>query len=244
MLANKTLLVSPLELYREYTGAMLVLSHRGYHADAPENTIKAFELAVEMGVDGIETDIRLSRDGHAVLFHDRLTPDGREVATLSRQELSEAVGYPVPTVEDALETIPDVLWNLELKSLDAVEKTKSIIHRFAASRRLLITSFRHNVVEEFHAFHNVECGILMAQRPFLDLSIAQLLSERKHSETIVWDFEIVDPNLIQSAKQHGFRNFVYGAKSLKDHLHLLELRVDGIITDHPQFVIDAERRMP
>ena len=75
---------------------MLVLCHRGYHINAPENTIEAFKAAIERGVDGIETDIRLSADGIPILFHDRFVIDGREVSSLSHAELSKAVGYSVP----------------------------------------------------------------------------------------------------------------------------------------------------
>lgn len=220
---------------------MIVLSHRGYHATAPENTMEAFEQAVAMGVDGIETDIRLSADRKAILFHDRVSSDGREVATLSRQELSDVSGYSVPTVEEALEGIPDVLWNLEIKSPDCVQITKAIVNRFAASRRILITSFWHDIVEEFRNSTSVECGILVAQRPFNDISIRQLLPEHKKIETIVWDFNVLDPNLITSAREHGIRNLVYGAKTVNEHLHLSEIGVDGIITDHPQYVINDGR---
>jgi glycerophosphoryl diester phosphodiesterase len=216
---------------------MLLLSHRGYHANAPENTLEAFEQAVAMGVDGIETDIRLSADGQAVLFHDRVSPHGREVASLSRQELSDAAGYRVPTVEEALAKLPGIFWNLEIKSRDAVEITKSIVNRVAPSTRLLITSFWHDVVEEFRRSTTVECGILIAQRSFADLGITHLLLDQKRIETIVWSFDVLDSDLIASAKQHGLRNFVYGAQTQKEHLQLMELRVDGIITDHPQFVL-------
>jgi glycerophosphoryl diester phosphodiesterase len=220
---------------------MLVLSHRGYHATVSENTIEAFEQAVAMGVDGIETDIRLSADGKAILFHDRISPDGREVAALSRQELSDVAGYVVPTVEEALEKFPGVLWNLEIKSPDAVQTAKTIVAHFADSRRILITSFWHDVVEEFRNSTSVECGILLAQRPFNDFTVRQLLPKTKNIETIVWDFDMLDPNLIRSAREHGIRNFVYGAGTVKEHLHLFEIGVDGIITDHPQFVIEASR---
>ena len=201
--------------------------------------MEAFAQAVAMGVDGIETDIRLSADGKAILFHDRVSRDGREVAGLSRQELSDVSGYSVPTVEEALEAIPDVLWNLEIKSPDCVEITKAIVNRFAASRQILITSFWHDIVEEFRNSTTVECGILVAQRPFNDVAMRQLLPDR--IETIVWDFNILDPNLIRSAREHGIRNLVYGARTVNEHLHLSETGVDGIITDHPDFVINDGR---
>lgn len=220
---------------------MIVIGHRGYHATVPENTMDAFEQAVAMGVDGIETDIRLSADGKAILFHDRVSRDGREVSTLSRQELSDVSGYSVPTVEEALEAIPDVLWNLEIKSPDCVQITKSIVNRFAAPRRILITSFWHDIVEEFRNSTPVECGILVAQRPFNDVAIRHLLPEHKKIETIVWDFNILDPNLVSSAREHGIRNLVYGARTVREHLHLSETGVDGVITDHPEFVINDGR---
>ena len=216
---------------------MLVLSHRGYHADLPENTLAAFELAVRMGVDGIETDIRLSADGLPVLFHDRLSPDGREVASLSRDELSEAAGYPVPTLDSALERIPDVLWNLEVKTPQAVGGVKAAVARFGASRRLLITSFWHDVVEEFSHLAGVECGILVAQRPFRDLSVRDLLPERKRIKTIVWDFDMLDPALVRASRRDGIHNLVYGAGTLEEHLYLKRLGVDGLITDRPEFAL-------
>ena len=52
---------------------MLLLAHRGYHLSVPENTMAAFAAAVALGVDGIETDVRLSRDGLPVIIHDRVT---------------------------------------------------------------------------------------------------------------------------------------------------------------------------
>src|SRR5579864_277216 len=103
---------------------MLVISHRGYHVRAPENTLESFEAAIALGVDGIETDIRLSADQVPILFHDHLAPDGRDVASLSHAELTHAVGYAIPTLEQALQ-LPvagkrDFLWNLEIKTPAAV----------------------------------------------------------------------------------------------------------------------------
>src|SRR5262249_55708072 len=68
----------------------LAIAHRGLHGrgredrgggpEVPENSLAAFERAAAAGADGIETDVRLSRDGRPVLFHDRLAPGGRAVA--------------------------------------------------------------------------------------------------------------------------------------------------------------------
>jgi glycerophosphoryl diester phosphodiesterase len=72
---------------------MLVLSHRGVRTHAPENTLAAFEAAIALKVDGIETDIRLSKDGIPILFHDRLTLDGQEVVSMTQAELSDGLAW-------------------------------------------------------------------------------------------------------------------------------------------------------
>src|SRR5712691_953025 len=128
---------------------MLAIAHRGRHADCPENTLAAFAAAVAFGADGIETDVRFSRDGRPVLFHDRLAPDGREVAALSAAELSAAAGYPVPTLDEALERFPGVFWNVEIKVPAAVPVTLELIERFSRRQRFMISSFWHPLVEPF-----------------------------------------------------------------------------------------------
>ena len=95
---------------------MQLLAHRGYHADVPENTLSAFEAAVKLGVDGIETDVRLSSDGLPVIMHDRVTPKKRPVAELTRREIESDVGHAVPVLAEILAAFPRILWNIEIKN--------------------------------------------------------------------------------------------------------------------------------
>ncbi|HET7061229.1 MAG TPA: glycerophosphodiester phosphodiesterase family protein, partial [Nitrosospira sp.] len=95
---------------------MLLIAHRGYHAMVPENTLAAFEAAVSIGANGIETDVRFSRDGLPVLIHDRLTRTGEPVAELTRAEIEKISGHEIPTLEEALERFPGILWNIEIKT--------------------------------------------------------------------------------------------------------------------------------
>src|SRR5260370_6576055 len=123
---------------------MKVLSHRGYHVEAGihENTQAAFERAIDFGVDGMETDIRLSADAQPVLYHDRLAPDGRPVESLTHRQLEEIVGYEIPTLAEILTRWPDVFWNLEVKSPAAVDPTSDLLKRRARLANILLTSFR------------------------------------------------------------------------------------------------------
>jgi glycerophosphoryl diester phosphodiesterase len=89
-----------------------VIAHRGASAAAPENTVEAFELAVELGADGIELDVRRTADGFLVVHHDALLADGRAIVTLRRDELP---GH-VPDLAVALDACRGAWVNLELKN--------------------------------------------------------------------------------------------------------------------------------
>lgn len=228
---------------------MLVLAHRGYHQQAPENTLEAFEAAARLGVDGIETDLRQSADGQVILFHDRLAPDGREVASLTRDELARLVGYPVPTARDALEAYPSLLWNLEIKLPAVVPATVRLLRDYADRRRLLVTSFWHNVVADVLSQVNVPCGLLEADRPIQLSPLVQLpagaavdprqqMPKRDRAiSTIVWSFEMIDPELLAAARDAGLKNWAYGLHTPDDHRRGVELQLDAVITDRPQWLL-------
>jgi glycerophosphoryl diester phosphodiesterase len=216
---------------------MLVFGHRGYHVRAPENTIDAFREAIALGVDGIETDVRLSGDGLPTIFHDRLGPRGEPVATLSRDELSDLVGYPVPTLDAILEEFPEVIWNIEIKTPSVVEAVLPLIERYAPSRRLMITSFWHNIVEEIIRSLSVDGGILVAHRPLNGFHPSDLLGVSGQINTIVWDYEIMDEKMVLPCNEKGIRSLVYGANTREEQERCRALGIFALITDRPDLLL-------
>ncbi len=219
---------------------MLLLSHRGYHVEHPENTLAAFDAARALRLDGIETDIRLSADGQLVLFHDRHAPGGQSVAALTRDELCRQVGYTTPTLEEALEVWTTGFWNLEVKTPEALEGTLEIVRRRRATHRFLITSFWHDVVDRARQAVDVDCGFLVAHRP-LDVAhdAAGWWQRAGQVRTIVWKYECLDRGTVNRARRHGVRSLVYGLETPADHYGCRELEVDGVITDRPEFALAA-----
>jgi glycerophosphoryl diester phosphodiesterase len=215
---------------------MLILSHRGYHVQAPENTMASFEQAVAMGVDGIETDIRMSADGLAVLFHDRLAPNGEKVSALTRAELEQLVGHAIPTVEEAVECFDGVLWNLEMKTQAVVDSTAAVVRKYGGPRRFLVSSFWHPVVERVSQLVDVECALLVAHRPLDDAWMPALQGRSPRVRTIVWNFETVDESILEESASRGLRNYVYGAQTPDEHRLAARWGIDGIITDRPEYL--------
>jgi glycerophosphoryl diester phosphodiesterase len=220
---------------------MLILSHRGVQTHAPENTLAAFDAAIALGVDGIETDIRLSQDGIPVLFHDRLTPDGDEVASVTQAELSNQIGYAIPTLEEALQLpLQDstaFLWNLEIKTPEALDATVEILRRYRTSRRILITSFWHPLVLKISQLVEVDCGLLMAHRPLDFLARPDWIPNHPSISTLVYHYGTLDAELVVQSQACGFRTFVYGAETRRDCERLVQWQVDGAISDRPEFLL-------
>ncbi|HEY6044471.1 MAG TPA: glycerophosphodiester phosphodiesterase [Nitrosospira sp.] len=214
---------------------MLILAHRGYHAAVSENTLAAFEAAVTVGANGIETDVRLSRDGLPILIHDRVTPSGEAVADLTRAEIEQILDHEVPTLDEALESFPDILWNVEIKSPAALPSMVSVIKKHQARHSIIVTSFRHDLVAVCASLLEVNCGFLLAHRPqMLDSLLLDFnASGNPRINHIVWDYEILDGILLKQAAENGFRNFVYGPVTQAEHDDCRERGVDGVITDYP-----------
>lgn len=130
-----------------------VFAHRGASRDHPENTLEAFSAALAEGADGLETDLRLTRDGVLVCLHDadlgRTAGDPRRVAGLTAAELA-GVRVPIPTLSDLWDLAAGrARLNLELKG----PGTGEALARFLAGRRgeVLVTSFHGAEIAAFRA---------------------------------------------------------------------------------------------
>ncbi len=139
----------------------LVIAHRGDRTNAPENTISAFKRALELGADGIELDVRLTKDGQLVVFHDRClerTSNGvGPVNHCTQQEVlaldagswfgPEFKGEHPPTLDEVFESLPtDFLINVEMKVIMKgmrliAHKTAEIVRRHARWDSTLVASF-------------------------------------------------------------------------------------------------------
>ena len=239
---------------------MLVLSHRGYHERVPENTLAAFAEVVDLGVDGIETDLRVAADGQIVLFHDRHARDGRAVRELTRAELSAAMGFDVPTLDEALDGFPGIVWNLEIKVPEALDAAIAAVRQRTAPEsatpgRFAITSFWHNVIVAGAQRFEAAWGLLTADRPLglpAPLSkLPTLASSRDDSastnvigalpsvglKTIVWYYETLDPALIAAAAERGVHNWVYGARTRAELRRCRDLGCDAVIADRPEWAL-------
>jgi glycerophosphoryl diester phosphodiesterase len=214
---------------------MLILAHRGYHAAVAENTLEAFEAAIMAGVNGIETDVRISRDGVPVLVHDRVMATGQAVSDLAHREIEGVLGHKIPTLDEALAHFPDILWNIEIKTLDRLSTVFGVLEKYQTGHRIIVSSFRHDLIAICASSLKLDCGLLVAHRPqTLDSLVADVEPNgNARINHLVWDYNVLDEALLMQAAANGFRNFVYGPVTRAEHEECRQLGVDGVITDYP-----------
>lgn len=196
----------------------------------------AFAAAIAHGIDGIETDVRLTADGHLVLHHDRAIPDGRLVSSVTRAEFNRVLQFDVPTLQEALRQFPNVMWNVEIKTRDAVRPTLAALRRYPSSGHLLVTSFIHSIIAEIVEEMDINCGVLIAHRPLDGLDLAGWFPAKMKVKRVVWDYEACDRDLVAGLSQRGIKNLVYGPATRDELLEVSKWPIEGVITDRPDLL--------
>ena len=234
----------------------LDFGHRGASFHAPENTLSAFRLAREMGVDGIELDVQLSRDGIPIVMHDatvdRTTEGTGAVADLSLGELreldagswfsSDFAGEGVPTLAEVFEAVgQDMTLNLELKVMSAErtgleEKVTDCIASYGTEDQVLISSFNPLALERVRQTHP-HLRLALLYGPSTPQAKREHWVQRLHPLSAVHpEYHLVDETHLQWARSHDCRINTWTVDQPKELQRLIALEVDGIITNRPDLL--------
>lgn len=232
----------------------LVIAHRGASGERPENTLGAFERAIELSADMIETDLHLTRDGVVVIHHDaslgRLGAPGeirdRTAAELGGLDASLGRGpfERIPTLLDLLDRFGGRMdFNLELKVGESAPYAgieAAVVDAVRARGwlpRMLFSCFEDEVLERLRAIG-------------ADVRIAVLVSPRKPrgvleraarvgAEAVNPHVSLVDRGFVAAAHAAGLAVYPYTANDPAEMTRLLDCGVDGVITNFP----DVLRRL-
>jgi glycerophosphoryl diester phosphodiesterase len=224
----------------------LVIGHKGDSAHAPENTLAAVRLALAEGADGIEVDLRATRDGVPVLLHDaevdRTTSGTGAVAFLSLEQVAgldasfgmDAFrGERVPTLGQLLDTVAGrCLLVLEYKSLDAVAPSVPLIRERDALSWCIAWSFRAEILESLR-------DLLPGLRRTLLLGSDEAWTERLAAATglgcvaISLRHEYVTAARVAAARERGLLTYAWTANEAEDWRRLVAAGAEGIVTDDP-----------
>ncbi|HET6210136.1 MAG TPA: glycerophosphodiester phosphodiesterase family protein [Jatrophihabitans sp.] len=220
-------------------------AHRGFAPDGAENTMGAFQAAIGLGFDHLETDVRVTSDGVAVLFHDpvldRLTNHTGPLRRLSWRQLSQARvlgGEPIPRLTDLLASFGDAFVNLDLKVDEAIGPTLDAIRQTGAAGRVRLATFSHSRLLTARgaagptvasALSPAEVAALLAGRTGrLPLGHPGGLAAQVPAQ--LGRFGLTE-RLLRQAHRHGIEVHAWTVNDSAQLRWLLELGVDAIITD-------------
>lgn len=229
----------------------LVFAHRGANSFAPENSLQAFEEALKINCDGIEMDVRCTGSGELVIFHDRnlqrMTGDSGNIQQLNLEQirsrhLTGNPKYKIPTLEEALDLIREkAIINLEVKrefarSNGFEEKVIKILKDFNLLENIIISSFNPLVLKKF-----------ALKAPYLHLGFIyrhrtqKLMTLGTSLKSLHINFRTLSKKYLKLMQAKGYKIFPWTVDRINDMNQLVEMGVDGIITNRPEVFLEMVR---
>lgn len=254
-----SMIIQPSEnAYAKKDSDPLTIAHRGASGYAPENTMPAFDKAVDMKSDLFEIDVQLSEDGEVVVIHDttvdRTTDGSGKVKDHTLEELrsldagswfgEEFAGEPIPTLDEVLDEFrgksgilieiksPSLYPGIEQKVADALKERNMDKPN---NNKIIVQSFNHESVQTFHdILPSVPVGVLIYQQE--NLTDEKLKEFSSYAEYVNPGKHLVNADLVDRIHDLEMEIHPWTARDRESVKMLKEAGVDGIITDYPDYM--------
>lgn len=240
----------------ESRNKIMNIAHRGASGYAPENTLAAFDKAVEMQADYIEIDVQLSKDDLPVVIHDdtldRTTNGTGNVSVYTLEELrsldagswfdKKYAGEKIPSLNEVLEMYGEKINILiELKSPELYpgveEKVAEALAKYKldTSNNIVIQSFNHpSVIKSAELLPEITHGVLAGEN-YKNVTDQQLQEFAAYAEYFNPNLKIVSSELVDNVHQAGMKISPYTIKTKAEAERIYKFGVDGLITDYPDY---------
>lgn len=233
----------------------LVIAHRGGAKLAPENTLAAIRQAIDLGVDMIEIDVILSKDGEVIVIHDdkidRTTDGEGVVKEMTLEEIKQYdagswfdarfAGEKIPTLDEVFKAIDgQTVLLIEIKDGDEEypgleRKVVDAIHKYEAKDWVVVQSFNENAVLRVHEMDPKLTTYYLLGRNFVEF-YEQLPATKPSSlpyNGIAVHYSGIDAAKVEKIHEIGYKLLVWTVNEENDMDQMWDIGVDGIITDLP-----------
>ncbi|HLR62774.1 MAG TPA: glycerophosphodiester phosphodiesterase family protein [Lentibacillus sp.] len=231
----------------------LNFAHRGSLTEAPENTLPAFQKAIDHGAAAIELDVQLTKDNHLVVSHDhKFTRFNKNVTGLIKDYTLEEIreidvgsafgeefaGTSLPTLEEVLDICPESLFlNIEVKNIPVIyEGIEHILldtlTAYQRTENLIISSFDHVALKKVQDMNpDIDLGMLFYYRMLRpwDYAANSGLNIRSLHPNQVY----VDQTFVQESKRHGYEIYPFTVSDFDRYEELIGFGVDGVFSNEP-----------
>ncbi|WP_409415412.1 glycerophosphodiester phosphodiesterase [Flavobacterium sp. PS2] len=222
---------------------ILKIAHRGARGYEPENTLKAFQKALDLHADGIELDVHLSADGHIIVIHDETidrTTNGKGfVNNLSLQELKAfrtEKEQQIPTLPEVFDLVNQQCFiNIELKGQGTANAVAALIELYVSEKNwnynsIIVSSFEWDFLQEIVLLNpKIPVGVLTET----DIDSAITFAEAIKAKAINPDVNLVSKENAIQIQEKGFEIFPWTVNEAADIARIKTYNINGIISDFP-----------
>ena len=243
-----------------------VIAHRGVSGSYPENTLSAFQAAIDIRAEMVELDISTSKDGIPVTVHDRTvdrtTDFEGDVQSFSLEELKRMEvgawfseqfrGEEFPTLKNSLELMKDkIAVNIEIKTeavIDEIEggvvdKALQVVKDLDMTSSVIFSSFDYRVMEQLNVLDPKMAKALLYEASQSDELLPSELVRKHKVDIFNCSYKQLSEEWINDLQKHKIPYFVYTVNEPELMRELIEKGVSGIFTDFPQELIRVVENM-
>jgi len=219
---------------------LLKIGHRGARAYEPENTLRSFKRAIELGVDAVELDVRKTKDNKIVVIHnsdvDKTTDGSGSVSDFTLEEIKQFVtekGEQIPTLEEVLEFVGKrVKILVELKETGIEEKVLGLIREKGLMENVIIISFHEDALRKIRELNDEVATGLIYVRHKNPIQAALTLK----AEYLLPLYRFTHSANIRKAHENGLKVIVWTINKEEEAAEYRKKGVDGITSDSPDIL--------
>jgi glycerophosphoryl diester phosphodiesterase len=226
------------------TQRIKIVGHRGARGLEPENTLRSFRRALALGVDVIECDVHMTKDGRAILMHDHTvdrTTDGTgapgEFTFEEIRKLDAGKGEQVPLLEELLALIEGrVELHIELKDPSALLPVLAIVNAGDVREWVYLTSGDTDLLRRLRTSDST-IGVehIFGNPPGDAVSRALSVGARR----ISCRFDHLTRGFVEESHRHGLEVIAWPPNTVEEQRHAMSFGVDIVCTDRPDVLIQA-----
>jgi len=237
--------------YLEYDG-LKVLAHRGGAEESYENTTESFEYSQLLGCEFIETDVQVSSDGIPYIFHDddlkRILNKPVRFDSLSSNEIDDLSIFnscKIPKLSDTLLRFPNLCFQIDFKTDEVVMPALDVINDMNVFDRVCIASFSSKRLQNVRSLYPDLCISMGPNEVFktllasLNLFKGEIPGDCLQIPMSYYGIKIVSKRFVDFVHSRGLKIMIWTINDIKTFKYLIDLGVDGIITDKPKLLFQT-----
>jgi len=230
--------------------------HRGGNEEKTENTLEAFQHASDLGFIFMETDVQATNDDEIVVFHDntlnRLAGVDKKISDLSSYEIRNIDlinGGRIPSLNELLSSFPNLRFNIDIKTNDAVEKSIDIINQHTAFNRVCLAAFSSTRLKKIRKICGDKLCSSMGMSEVLNLVLKSygfpLNTNQGNCAQVpisYFGLPVVNKQFINTAHSTNKLVHVWTIDEESEINNLIDLGVDGVMTDKPSILMKVLKK--